>query len=160
MDSVIELNNIEKLPNNTLAIIKDNLGKRDIYSLCLKDDIIDYHSPLDFRFGFIPVNNVPMCILMIKIKNKIYKTLVSLNIIKELEYLKNLLCSETFNLFLLSKSKENLVYKIENKQHLDFSKAISAVEANMPGNSYKNIILSKEDLLNKYTDEELWELAK
>ena len=125
-----------------------------------KDDIIDYHSPLDFRLGFVSINNVPICILMIKIKNKIYKTLISLNIVKELEYLKNLLCSNAFNLFLFSRSKENLVYRIENKQHLDFSKAISAVEANMPGNSYKKIILSKEDLLNKYTDEQLWELAK
>lgn len=160
MDSVIELNNIETLPNNTLAIFKDNLGENDIYSLCLKDDIIDYHSPLDFRLGFILVNNVPICILMIKIKNKIYKNLISLNFIKELDYLKNLLSSQAFNLFLFSKSKENLVYRIENKQYLDFSKAISAVEANMPGNSYKHVILSKEDLLNKYTDEELWELAK
>ena len=160
MDSVIELNNIETLPNNTLAIIKDNLGEKAIYSLCLKDEIIDYHSPLDFRLGFVSINNVPICILMIKIQNKIYKTLISLNIVKELEYLKNLLCSNAFNLFLFSKNKENLVYRVENKQHIDFSKAISAVEANMPGNSYKNVILSKEDLLNKYTDEELWELAK
>jgi len=160
MDSVIELNNIETLPNNTLAIIKDNLGEKAIYSLCLKDDIIDYNSPLDFRLGFIVINDVPICILMIKIKNKIYKTLISLNFIKELDYLKNLLSSKTFNLFLFSKSKENLVYRIENKQHIDFSKAISAVETNMPGNLYKNVILSKEDLLYKYTDEELWELAK
>lgn len=160
MDSVIELNNIETLQNNTLAILKDNLGENVIYSLCLKDDIIDYHSPIDFRLGFIMVNNVPICILMIKTKNKIYKNLISLNIIKELEYLKNLLCSKAFNLFLFSKDKENLVYRIENKQHIDFSKAISAVETNMQKNSYKDIILSKEDLLNKYTDEELWELAK
>ena len=160
MDSVIDLNNIETLPNSTLAIIKDNLGEKAIYSLCLKDDIIDYHSPLDFRLGFILINNVPICILMIKIKDKIYKTLISLNIMKELDYLKNLLCSRAFNLFLFTKNKANFVYRIENKQHTDFSKAISAVETNMPGNLYKNVILSKEELLNKYTDEQLWELAK
>lgn len=160
MDSVIELNNIETLPNNTLAIIKDNLGENDIYSLCLKDDVIDYHSPLDFRLGFILVNNVPICILMIKIKNKIYKNLISLNFIKELDYLKNLLSSQAFNLFLFSKSKENLVYRIQNKQHIDFSKAISAVETNMRTHSCEDIKKAKEDLLIKYTDGELWELAK
>lgn len=160
MDSVIELNNIETLPNNTLAILKDNLGENDIYSLCLKDDVIDYHSPLDFRLGFILVKNVPICILMIKIKNKIYKTLISLNFIKELDYLKNLLSSQAFNLFLFTKNKANFVYRIENKQYIDFSRAISAVETNMQNNLYDDIILSKEDLLNKYTDEELWKLAK
>lgn len=160
MDSVIDLTNIETLPNNTLAIFKDNLGENDIYSLCLKDDVIDHDSPLDFRLAFILVNNIPICILMIKVKTKIYKTLISLNFIKELDYLKNLLCSKTFNLFLFSKSKENLVYRIENKQHMDFSKAISAVETNMPNNLYDDVISSKEDLLKKYTDEELWELAK
>lgn len=160
MDSVIELNNIEALPNNTLAILKDNLGENDIYSLCLKDDVIDYHSPLDFRLCFIPVNNVPMCVLMIKIENKIYKKIVSFELTKEFEYLKNLLSSKTFTILLFSKDKEIFLFRMENKQYKRLSKAISTVKLNMPSSSYYDIIGSKEELLSKYTDDELWALAK
>lgn len=158
--SIIELNNIEMLPNNTLAILKDNLSDKSIYSLCLKDDIIDYNSCLKFRLGFIQSNNIPICILMIKTKNKFYKTLISFNLFAESEYLKNLLCLKTFNLFLFSNNNVNTVYKVHNSYHLTFSRTIKNMEKYLSQNSYEDILVSKENLLEKYTDEELWKLAK
>ena len=160
MEALIEINNIETIPNNTLTIFKDNLGENDIYSLCLKDNISERPSSIDFRLGFVPLNNVPMCVLMIKIENKIYKRLLSFEITREFEYLKNLLAPDFFNLYLFSNEKEIFVFRIENKRHKSFLEAADAVKENLLSNTYNKIVFSKEDLLNRYTDEELWSLAK
>lgn len=160
MDSSIELNKIDTLENEQLAIVKDDLGKKDIYCLCLKDDINCRPTSINFRVGFITVNDIPLFVLMVKIDTKIYKTLVSLDFFKESNYLKNLMSSESFNLFLFTNGNENFVYRIENKQHKDFLDALASLTKYMTSNSYYDVIDAKEQLLNKYTDKELWKLAK
>ena len=155
MDSSIELNQIDTLENEQLAIVKDNLGQNDIYFLCLKDDINCRPTSIDFRIGFIPVNDIPLFVLMVKIDTKIYKTLVSLEFVKELNYLKNLMSSESFNLFLFTNDNENFVYRIENKHHKDFLNALSSVTKYMTSNSYHDVIDAKEQLLNTYAKKEL-----
>lgn len=160
MVSSIELNKIDTLENEQLAIVKDDLGPNDVYCLCLKDDINCRPTSLNFRLGFITVNEIPLFVLMVKVENKIYKTLISLDFVKESNYIKNLLGSKAFNLFLFTNSKENFVYRIENKHHKDFLNALSSVTKYMTSNSYYGVIDAKEQLLQKYTDEELWKLAK
>lgn len=160
MDTVFELNNIETLPNNTLTILKDDFGKDDIYSLYLKNNFLEHPASIDFRIGFVDVNNIPMLVLLVKIKDKIYKNLVSFYFSRELNYLKKLLTPTTFNLFLFSNDNKGFVYKIDNKHHYDLSKAISAVESRQQNKSSEDVRNAKQEILNRYTDEELWELAK
>lgn len=160
MNPSIELNKLETIPDKTLTILKDDFGKKDIYSLYLKDDISEFPSSLNFRIGFVQVNRIPILIFMVKIKNKIYKNLVSFDFVKELDYLIKLVSLKTFNLFLFTNTNENLVFKIQNKHHKTLSDAISAVKLNMPSNSIYDVTSAKEQLLSTYSDIELWNLAK
>ncbi len=159
MQSIIDLNQIELIPNKTLSILRDNLEEKNIYCLCLKDNITNFSNNIDFRIGFITVLDVPICTLMIKIGNKIYKNLVSFYFSNEITYLKKLLSLKRFNLFLLLNTNI-FIFNINNYKNISLFKAISAVESNMPLVSYNDVILAKEEILKKYTDNELWNLAK
>ena len=159
MQSIIDLNQIELIPNKTLSILRDNLEEKNIYCLCLKDNITNFSNNIDFRIGFITVLDVPICTLMIEIGNKIYKNLVSFYFSNEITYLKKLLSLKRFNLFLLLNTNI-FIFNINNYKNISLFKAISAVESNMPLVSYNDVILAKEEILKKYTDNELWNLAK
>lgn len=101
MKSIIELDQIDLLPLDNLSILRDNLGKSDTFSLCLRiKDILS--TTFKFKMNFIVIDSIPIFILMLKCNEKIYKCLISLGITKEYTYLKNLMKLPSFNLFLFS----------------------------------------------------------
>ena len=46
MLSTIDINQLESLPTDCLAILKDDLGSSDVFSLCLKTNNLDVPSDL------------------------------------------------------------------------------------------------------------------
>lgn len=158
MISIIVMDQLEKLPLNNLVILKDDMGNNDIFSLCLKANDIDIKS-LYFKITFISIDKVPIGILMIKSNDKIYKCLIGFNMPKELEYLRHLMNLKSFNLFLFSDKKEQSIIQIENLDGKKFLKAMSSVQSIMPDVSYRNVDSIKQEILNTYSDEELWNLS-
>lgn len=156
MQSIIDLNEIEHLPFESLRILKDDFGKKDMYSLCLRTEE-HISSLIDFKISFVLIDTIPICVLMIKLGNKIYKCLIEFEFEKEFAYLKNLMLLNTFNLFLISDT-ENKVIRIENLKNEEFIKALSKVKENMDNISYHDLNLAKQKLLNMYSDEELWNM--
>ncbi len=159
MLSTIVIDQLEKLPLNNLVILKDNLGSTDIFSLCLKANNVDIKS-LYFKIAFISIDNVPIGILMIKSNDKIYKCLIGFNMPKEFEYLRHLMSLESFNLFLFSDKTEKSIIRIENLDgSKKFSHAMSAVQSNMPDTSIRDVDYAKQEILNTFSDDELWNLS-
>ena len=112
MSPIIEINNIDLLPQEKLSILRDNLGKTDTFSLCLKtNDMLSNN--LKFKLNFIIIDSIPIFILMLKCNKKIYTSLISLEITKEYTYLKNLMKLPSFNLFLFSDKKMITIKKIK-----------------------------------------------
>lgn len=155
MPSTIEINQLESLPKDCLAILRDNLGSSDNFSLCLKANNLDVPS-LVFKITFISIDKIPICVLMIKDNYKLYKCLISFNILKEFEYFEHLMQLETFNLFLISYNEDKTIIKITNKNHKSFLDTMSSVRDTMPNTSIEEIKQAKQKLLDLYNNDTLW----
>ena len=157
MSPIIEINNIDLLPQEKLSILRDNLGKTDTFSLCLKtNDMLSNN--LKFKLNFIVIDSIPIFILMLKCNEKIYKCLISLEITKEYTYLKNLMKLPSFNLFLFSDKKMITVKKIRNKKNEKILKLMDFIEDMDIHATLKEVNDAKNNLLEIYSDKELWKL--
>ena len=79
MKSIIELDQIDLLPLDNLSILRDNLGKSDTFSLCLRiKDILS--TTFKFKMNFTVIDSIPIFILMLKCNKNIYKCLISFGI--------------------------------------------------------------------------------
>ena len=157
MSPIIEINNIDLLPQEKLSILRDNLGKTDTFSLCLKtNDMLSNN--LKFKLNFIVIDSIPIFILMLKCNKNIYKCLISLEITKEYTYLKNLMKLPSFNLFLFSDKKMITVKKIRNKKNEKILKLMDFIEDMDIHATLKEVYEAKNKLLEIYSDKELWKL--
>ena len=157
MKSIIELNQIDLLPLDNLSILRDNLGKSDTFSLCLRiKDILS--TTFKFKMNFIVIDSIPIFILMLKCNEKIYKCLISLGITKEYTYLKNLIKLPSFNLFLFSDKKMISIKKIKNTMNKKILKLMNTIENMDIHASLTDIDNAKNKLLEMYNDKELWKL--
>lgn len=155
MFSTIEINQLDDMPLNCLAILRDSLGSSDVFSLCLKANNLDIKS-LTFKIAFFSNHNIPIYVLMIKSNHTIYKCLIGFNIVKEFEYFKNLMNLKYFNLFLISDKKEISIVKITNIHSNKFLDAMLSVQSNIPNISYEEFEYAKQTILNTYSDNDLW----
>lgn len=157
MKSIIELNQINLLPLDNLSILRDNLGKSDTFSLCLRiKDILS--TTFKFKMNFIVIDSIPIFILMLKCNEKIYKCLISLGITKEYTYLKNLMKLPSFNLFLFSDKKMISIKKIKNTMNKRISKLMNTIENMDIHATLIDVENAKNKLLEMYSDKELWKL--
>lgn len=156
MLSTIDINQLESLPTDCLAILKDDLGSSDVFSLCLKTNNLDVPS-LSFKITFVSIDKIPIYVLMVKDNRKIYKCLIGFNIISEFEAFKHLMLLDSFNLFLFSDNKEQTVIKITNKNGKKFLNAMLSVKSNMPDVSCNALNQAKKKLLDIYSDKDLWD---
>lgn len=157
MMSIIELDHIDLLPLDNLAILRDNLGKSDTFSLCLRiKDILS--TTFKFKMNFIVIDSIPIFILMLKCNEKIYKCLISLGITKEYTYLKNLMKLPSFNLFLFSDKKMISIKKIKNTMNKKISKLMNTIENMNIHATLVDVENAKNKLLEIYSDKELWKL--
>lgn len=157
MSPIIEINNIDLLPQEKLSILRDNLGKTDTFSLCLKtNDMLSNN--LKFKLNFIVIDSIPIFILMLKCNKKIYTSLISLEITKEYTYLKTLMKLPSFNLFLFSDKKMITVKKIRNKKNEKILKLMDFIEDMDIHATLKEVYEAKNKLLEIYSDKELWKL--
>lgn len=157
MKSIIELDQIDLLPLDNLSILRDNLGKSDTFSLCLRtNDMLSNN--LKFKLNFIVIDSIPIFILMLKCNEKIYKCLISLGITKEYTYLKNLMKLPSFNLFLFSDKKMISVKKIRNKKNEKILKLMDSIEDMDIHATLKEVNDAKNKVFNIYNDRELWKL--
>lgn len=157
MSPIIEINNIDLLPQEKLSILRDNLGKTDTFSLCLKtNDMLSNN--LKFKLNFIVIDSIPIFILMLKCNKKIYTSLISLEITKEYTYLKNLMKLPSFNLFLFSDKKMITIKKIKNTMNKKILKLMNTIENMDIHASLTDIDNAKNKLLEMYNDKELWKL--
>lgn len=156
MESIIDLNEIKYMPFESLMILKDNYSKKDIYSLCLKTK--EYISSFsDFKITFHVVDNVPICVLMVKLNNKIYKCLIGFEIEKEFEYLKNSMLLKSFNLFLMTNYNEHKVIEVKNNKNKKIVDALLNVKKSKKSVTCSELKNAKQKILEMYSDEELWE---
>lgn len=157
MKSIIELDQIDLLPLDNLSILRDNLGKSDTFSLCLRiKDILS--TTFKFKMNFIVIDSIPIFILMLKCNEKIYKCLISLGITKEYTYLKNLIKLPSFNLFLFSDKKMISIKKIKNTMNKKILKLMNTIENMDIHATLTDIDNAKNKLLEMYSDKELWKL--
>ena len=157
MSPIIEINNIDLLPQEKLSILRDNLGKTDTFSLCLKtNDMLSNN--LKFKLNFIIIDSIPIFILMLKCNKKIYTSLISLEITKEYTYLKTLMKLPFFNLFLFSDKKMITVKKIRNKKNEKILKLMDFIEDMDIHATLKEVNDAKNKVFNIYNDRELWKL--
>ncbi len=157
MKSIIELDQIDLLPLDNLSILRDNLGKSDTFSLCLRiKDILS--TTFKFKMNFIVIDSIPIFILMLKCNEKIYKCLISLGITKEYTYLKNLMKLPSFNLFLFSDKKMISIKKIKNTMNKRISKLMNTIENMDIHATLIDVENAKNKLLEMYSDKELWKL--
>lgn len=157
MSPIIEINNIDLLPQEKLSILRDNLGKTDTFSLCLKtNDMLSNN--LKFKLNFIVIDSIPIFILMLKCNKNIYKCLISLEITKEYTYLKNLMKLPSFNLFLFSDKKMISIKKIKNTMNKKILKLMNTIENMDIHASLTDIDNAKNKLLEMYNNKELWKL--
>lgn len=155
MESIIDLNEIKYMPFESLMILKDNYSKKDYYSLCLKTK--EYISSFsDFKVTFHVVDNVPICVLMVKLNNKIYKCLIGFEIEKEFEYLKNLMLLKSFNLFLMTKYNEHKIIEVKNDKNKKIVDALLNVKKSKRSVTCYELRIAKQKILEMYSDEELW----
>ena len=157
MSPIIEINNIDLLPQEKLSILRDNLGKTDTFSLCLKtNDMLSNN--LKFKLNFIIIDSIPIFILMLKCNKKIYTSLISLEITKEYTYLKNLMKLPFFNLFLFSDKKMITVKKIRNKKNEKILKLMDFIEDMDIHATLKEVNDAENNLLEICSDKELRKL--
>lgn len=157
MKSIIELDQIDLLPLDNLSILRDNLGKSDTFSLCLRtNDMLSNN--LKFKLNFIVIDSIPIFILMLKCNEKIYKCLISLGITKEYTYLKNLMKLPSFNLFLFSNKKMISIKKIKNTMNKKILKLMNTIENMDIHATLIDVENAKNKLLEMYSDKELWKL--
>lgn len=157
MKSIIELDQIDLLPLDNLSILRDNLGKSDTFSLCLRiKDILS--TTFKFKMNFIVIDSIPIFILMLKCNEKIYKCLISLGITKEYTYLKNLMKLPSFNLFLFSDKKMISIKKIKNTMNKKILKLMNTIENIDIHATLIDVENAKNKLLEMYSDKELWKL--
>ena len=157
MSPIIEINNIDLLPQEKLSILRDNLGKTDTFSLCLKtNDMLSNN--LKFKLNFIIIDSIPIFILMLKCNKKIYTSLISLEITKEYTYLKNLMKLPSFNLFLFSDKKMISIKKIKNTMNKKILKLMNTIENMDIHATLIDVDNAKNKLLEMYSDKELWKL--
>lgn len=157
MKSIIELDQIDLLPLDNLSILRDNLGKSDTFSLCLRiKDILS--TTFKFKMNFIVIDSIPIFILMLKCNEKIYKCLISLGITKEYTYLKNLMKLPSFNLFLFSDKKMISIKKIKNTMNKKILKLMNTIENMDIHATLIDVENAKNKLLEMYSDKELWKL--
>ncbi len=155
MKSIIELDQIDLLPLDNLSILRDNLGKSDTFSLCLRiKDILS--TTFKFKMNFIVIDSIPIFILMLKCNEKIYKCLISLGITKEYTYLKNLMKLPSFNLFLFSDKQMISIKKIKNTMNKKISKLMNTIENMDIHATLIDVENAKNKLLEMYSDKELW----
>lgn len=157
MKSIIELDQIDLLPLDNLSILRDNLGKSDTFSLCLRiKDILS--TTFKFKMNFIVIDSIPIFILMLKCNENIYKCLISLGITKEYTYLKNLMKLPSFNLFLFSDKQMISIKKIKNTMNKKISKLMNTIENIDIHATLIDVENAKNKLLEMYSDKELWKL--
>lgn len=157
MSPIIEINNIDLLPQEKLSILRDNLGKTDTFSLCLKtNDMLSNN--LKFKLNFIVIDSIPIFILMLKCNKNIYKCLISLEITKEYTYLKNLMKLPSFNLFLFSDKKMITVKKIRNKKNEKILKLMDSIEDMDIHATLIDVENAKNKVFKMYSNKELWKL--
>ena len=157
MKSIIELDQIDLLPLDNLSILRDNLGKSDTFSLCLRiKDILS--TTFKFKMNFIVIDSIPIFILMLKCNEKIYKCLISLGITKEYTYLKNLMKLPSFNLFLFSDKQMISIKRIKNTMNKKISKLMNTIENMDIHATLIDVENAKNKLLEMYSDKELWKL--
>ena len=157
MSPIIEINNIDLLPQEKLSILRDNLGKTDTFSLCLKtNDMLSNN--LKFKLNFIVIDSIPIFILMLKCNKNIYKCLISLEITKEYTYLKNLMKLPSFNLFLFSDKQMISIKKIKNTMNKKVLKLMNTIENMDIHATLTDIDNAKNKLLEMYSDKQLWKL--
>ena len=157
MSPIIEINNIDLLPQEKLSILRDNLDKTDTFSLCLKtNDMLSNN--LKFKLNFIIIDSIPIFILMLKCNKKIYTSLISLEFTKEYTYLKNLMKLPFFNLFLFSDKKMITVKKIRNKKNEKILKLMDFIEDMDIHATLKEVNDAKNKVFKMYSNKELWKL--
>ena len=157
MSPIIEINNIDLLPQEKLSILRDNLGKTDTFSLCLKtNDMLSNN--LKFKLNFIIIDSISIFILMLKCNKKIYTSLISLEITKEYTYLKTLMKLPFFNLFLFSDKKMITVKKIRNKKNEKILKLMDFIEDMDIHTTLKEVNDAKNKVFKMYSNKELWKL--
>ena len=157
MKSIIELDQIDLLPLDNLSILRDNLGKSDTFSLCLRiKDILS--TTFKFKMNFTVIDSIPIFILMLKCNKNIYKCLISFGITKEYTYLKNLMKLPSFNLFLFSDKKMISIKKIKNTMNKRISKLMNTIENMDIHATLIDVENAKNKLLEMYSDNELWKL--
>lgn len=157
MKSIIELDQIDLLPLDNLSILRDNLGKSDTFSLCLRiKDILS--TTFKFKMNFIVIDSIPIFILMLKCNKNIYKCLISFGITKEYTYLKNLMKLPSFNLFLFSDKQMISIKKIKNTMNKKVLKLMNTIENMDIHATLTDIDNAKNKLLEMYSDKELWKL--
>lgn len=157
MNATIELGQINTLPTNTLAILKDNFEPTEFFSLVVKDtfeNITDLH----FKTCFLTVNEIPFCVLMVKIKDKLYKCPISFELARESDYLQKIFNLNFFNLYLVSENKKIDIIKIKNKNYKTLSESIEEVKKYSTYHPYCDIICAKQKILSDYSDEKLWNM--
>lgn len=157
MNATIELNQINTLPTNTLAILKDNFEPTEFFSLIVKDtfeNITDLH----FKTCFLTVNEIPFCVLMVKVEDKLYKCPISFELTRESNYLQKIFKLKSFNLYLVSEDKKMDVIKIKNENYKTLSESIEKVKKYSVYHTYYDIVDAKQKILNDYPDEELWNM--
>lgn len=157
MQSIIDISQINSLPSDTLMILKNNYENEEQYSLCLKAEELT-STKKHFKISFVVLDKIPMCVLMIKSNEKIYKCVIDFELENEYNYLKNLMNLKTFNLFVILNESRQQVIKISNLKSKEFIKALSRVKENIHSFSYAELINAKQKLLNSYTDKELWNM--
>ena len=157
MITTILTEQLNTLPMDSLAILKDNLGTSDIFSLCLKMNQLENLS-FDFKISFTVVDTTPVCILMIKNRDKIYKCLIRLDIMKEFNDLKNLMSQKNINLFIFEDQNKKSIIKIDNQKNKKFIDAITNLNHTFTEFNNYSIDKIKQKLLNSYSDYELWNL--
>lgn len=157
MNATIELNQINTLPVDTLAIVKDDMEPTKVFSLVIRDSFSNI-SNLEFKTSFVTLNDIPFCVLMVKVQNKLYKCPISFELPKEFNYLQNLAKLKYFNLYLISDKKEIHVIQIKNQDYKSLSKALIQVKNTSAFHPFFDIMDAKKRIINNYIDEDLWNI--
>lgn len=157
MNTTIDLNKISTLPVNTLAIIKDNFESDTFFSLVIRDSFSNI-SDIQFKTCFVTLHEIPFCILMVKVQDKLYRCPISFELNNEFENLQNLSKLKSFNLYLISENKEIHVIEIKNTNYKSLSKALIQVKKSSTIHPFNDINDAKKKILYNYSDEEIWNI--
>lgn len=157
MNVTIELKQIDTLPLDTLAIVKDDIEQNEFFSLVIRDSFNNI-SDIQFKTCFVTLHEIPFCVLMVKVQDKLYKCPISFELPKEFNYLQSLSKLKYFNLYLISDKKEIHVIQIKNQDYKSLSKALIQVKNSSAFHPFLDIMDAKKKIINNYIDEDLWNI--